>query len=291
MSLAITERIRGVLTGSLGEVDLRVAYSDESENEQLSVIVAIVMNMDEHWADVEAGLAAIKTDTPDNLLERGEFKGRLMYQAVRQCEWLRANNKAPDSNLEKARSILSRILAVTIECPTPICYRAVDRIGWNNYANYRGGFLFRRNMPETTSHDAAFDDCLARVDAFANTMLPKKEQILWIHDHRGGSEQERQTKTGLRWAQFLTREGWDPVNLKFSGKQEPVRIADSIYFGHSHESLALQLADVCCSTISLHLLQTFYGDKHKYAEPFYAIIQRRVVNDGVPPRYMNWAKR
>jgi hypothetical protein len=130
------------------------------------------------------------------------------------------------------------------------------------------------------------------VDAFAHAALPKNEQVLWIHDHRGSTQQEHQTKTGLRWAEFLVQQGWDPINLNLAhGNQEPIRVADSVYFGHSHESLALQLADVCCSTISNQLLQKLYGHKQQYAAPYYAIIQRRVMNDGTAPRYMELAKR
>ncbi len=145
---------------------------------------------------------------------------------------------------------------------------------------------------QTTAHDVAFDSCLARVDAFAGAALPKNERVLWIHDHRGSTQQERQTKTGLYWAQFLAQGDWDPINLtQAHGHQEPVRVADSVYFGHSHESLALQLADVCCSTISNQLLQTLYGHKRQYAARYYAIIQRRVMNDGVAPQYMDLARR
>jgi hypothetical protein len=145
---------------------------------------------------------------------------------------------------------------------------------------------------QTTAHDAAFDSCLARVGAFAHAALPKNEQVLWIHDHRGSAQQEHQTKTGLHWTRSLAQQGWDPINLIAAvGEQEPVRLTDSVYFGHSHQSLALQLADVCCSTISQQLLQRLYGDKQKYAALYYSIIQRRVMNDGVPPQYMELAKR
>jgi hypothetical protein len=210
--------------------------------------------------------------------------------------YLRRAGLPVDPDLDKARDILGAILAVTLQHPTPIIYGAVDRAGYDNYSR-RVPFDSRREpsttnllggaVIKTTAHDVAFDLCLARVDAFANAALPKNEQVLWIHDHRGSSQQEHQTKTGLSWARHLVQHGWDPVNLYVAhDKQEPIRIADSLYFGHSHESLALQLTDVCCATISSHLLQTLYGDKQKYAAPYYAIIQRRVMNDGVAPRFM-----
>jgi len=197
---------------------------------------------------------------------------------------------AIDPDLTKARDILREMLWTTVKYPTPIYYGAVDKIGYASSIDMRRQGLGGDKI-KTTAHDLAFDSCLARVDAFAHAALPKNEQVLWIHDHRGSAQQEQETKTGLRWAQSLVQEGWDPINLNYAyGNQEPIRIADSVYFGHSHESLALQLADVCCSTISNQLLQKLYGSKQKYAAPYYAIIQRRVMNDGVPPQYMELAK-
>jgi hypothetical protein len=302
MNLAQPERYRGTLITQLGNVTLRVVYSDESESEPIIVIAALIMNMDEHWANIESELASVKADAPKSLLHKEtELKGNILYSAVRKVEWLRSVGQPIDADLQKARDLLFRILAILIKYPTPIYYGAIDRAGWSNFARHsetgvskwvERPFLDRiAENPKTTAHDAAFDECLARVDAFAHAALPKNEQVLWIHDRRGSSQQEHQTKRGLYWTKFLAQQGWDPINLTFAGKQEPVRIADAIYFGHSDESLALQLADVCCSTISLQLLQMFYGSKHKYAWPFYSIIQRRVMNDGVAPRYMDWAKR
>ena len=92
---------------------------------------------------------------------------------------------------------------------------------------------------------------------------------------------------GLHWTKDLIEQGWDPTNLEYVGEQEPLRVADSVYFA-SHESLALQLVDVCCWTIARQLLETLYEWKQPVLAPFYAIIQRRVMNDGTPPLYRGW---
>ncbi len=302
MSPETSERFRGTLIADLGKVKLRVVYSDESESSPLVVIAALIMNMDEHWANVESALKAIKAGTPKSLLHNGEeFKGSLLYQAVRKREHLRSVGSPIDPDLDKAGDDLREILWTTVKYPTPIYYGAVDKAGYCKHE--RASVYGSRREPDannmtggpkiqTTAHDVAFDSCLARVDAFAGAALPKNERVLWIHDHRGSTQQERQTKTGLYWAQFLAQGDWDPINLtQAHGHQEPVRVADSVYFGHSHESLALQLADVCCSTISNQLLQTLYGHKRQYAARYYAIIQRRVMNDGVAPQYMDLARR
>jgi hypothetical protein len=143
---------------------------------------------------------------------------------------------------------------------------------------------------KTTPHDAAFDACLARVNAAAESFLEEGEQVLWIHDHRGSSKDERHTKTGLHWAKYLIELGWDPINLAYVGEHAPLRVADSIYFGHSHESLALQLVDVCCWTIGRRILETMYDRKPSFISPYYAIIQRRIMNDGTPPLFRDWGK-
>ena len=163
-----------------------------------------------------------------------------------------------------AREILARTLAITINEGIAIFYGAADRKGWEEYA------IKTRTTPsdESSSIDAAdraFDACMAFVDRYASE---KDEQVLWIADH-SNPKRETTTKIGLPWIQSLKDGGWDPVTFKYIRREyDRVRIADAVYFGHSHESLALQLADVCCSTITLHLLEKFYGWR-PVAEPFY----------------------
>jgi len=61
MSLATLERFQGTLIADLGKVKVRVVYSDESESKPLVVITALIMNMDEHWSNVESDLKKIKS--------------------------------------------------------------------------------------------------------------------------------------------------------------------------------------------------------------------------------------
>jgi hypothetical protein len=272
---------------------VRVVYSDESlasaSGVPITVVTALMMNMDEHWPSVESALAKIKADTPRLLLDEktGEIKGSHLYGAVRKVERLRVTGKNdPDlEKLEQAREILCRLLTVTIDNPTPIFYGAVDVAGYEIFQN-----LSMRRGP-ATPHDVAFDNCLARVNNVAHSELKKNEQILWIHDHRGKREQE-ETKTGLLWVRELTARGWNAETMSWEeNRQRDVRVVVPVYFGHSHESSALQLADVCCSTIALQLLERFYSEVlatrgwQLLVEPFYAIIRNRVMNDGTDPLY------
>jgi hypothetical protein len=256
---------------------VKVAYSDESglgsiEKEPISVVTAIVMSMDKTWPALEAEMREIVRDTPESLLyKERELHGALLYSAARK--------EIPEK--EVAREILARTLAVTINEGIAIFYGAVDRKGWHEYATKT------RTTPlgESTSMDAAdraFDACMAFVDRYASE---KDEHILWIADH-STPKRENTTKVGLPWIQSLKDGGWDPLTFKYiRPRYDRVRIADAVYFGHSHESLALQLADVCCSTITLHLLEKFYGWR-PVAEPFYEMIRRGVFND-TAPEYMS----
>jgi hypothetical protein len=275
---------RGTLTGLIGAKKLRVAYSDESgvgslKAEPISVVTAIVMNMDKSWAAVESGLRRIIKSCPKNLLFREqELKGALLYGAARR-------------HISKARTILAQTLAITVNEQILIYYGAVDRKGWELNAKVAKDVAqTSKNKPELlkmAAIDRAFDTCIARVDNFAAVI---GEHVLWIADV-SDPERERSTKVGLSWIQSLKATGHDPISYRFIKRNyDRVRIADAIYFGRSHESLALQLADVCWSTITLHLLEKFYQWR-PIVEPFYEIIcGGNALMVETEPEYRNWAK-
>ena len=252
---------------------MRVVYSDESgvgsvEKEPLSIVTAIVVDLDHSWPAVETKLREIVNDAPTNLLHKQEeLRGTLLYSAIRK--------DIPERPM--AREILTRVLELTVTDGIQICYGAVDRKGWDEYA------IHTRTTPsgeshQITAHDRAFDACAAHVDRFAAAI---DEHILWIADH-SDPNREMSTKAGLRWIESLKAGGWDPLGFKYVGRDyDRVRIADSIYFGHSRESLALQLADVCCSTVTLNLLEKFYGWR-PIVQPFYEIIFPSLLNDTRP---------
>jgi Protein of unknown function (DUF3800) len=82
--------------------------------------------------------------------------------------------------------------------------------------------------------------------------LPR-ETVLWISDK---GPREAAIKTSLlilRLAQKFEQEGPGLPHWVSLADSTISQIADTIYFGHSEESRLLQLADVCCSTVALHL--------------------------------------
>ncbi len=271
---------------------MRIVYSDESglgqiDSEPITVITALMIDMDSVWIAAEKELRKIRDETPTVLLHEGrELKGKTLYGAVRKVKRLiaagRDQHDPEVKTLDKSVGLLYRILAVPINYSMPIFYGAVDRAGYVPYQVSHTG--------PATAHDVAFDNCLGRLNNVANVFLKPEELILWIHDHRGRKEEEKDTKLSLIWTRYIVQMGWDPATLRRASGSIPVRLADLIYFGDSHDSLALQLADVCCSTVTLHLLETFYGWE-PCAKPFYDIIQRTVMTDGIPPMHMPEEKR
>lgn len=120
---------------------MRVVYSDESgvgdkEREPITVITALMVNMDRIWVSAEKELRHIRDETPAILLHEGrELKGKNLYSAVRKVDRLKREGKDdPDlRTLEKAIDILRRLLAVPINYRIPIFYAAVDRAGYDTY--------------------------------------------------------------------------------------------------------------------------------------------------------------
>jgi hypothetical protein len=62
-------------------------------------------------------------------------------------------------------------------------------------------------------------------------------------------------------------------------------IVDTVYFGNAEHSIALQLADVCCSTVTLHLLEKFYKWTPVVA-PFYELIRPQIVTGDIVPTFL-----
>ena len=258
--MSLAESYKGAFTGVLGDAIVRVVYSDETgtgseKDEPNTVVTAILFNMDSQWVQVAADLDAISYTL--------EFKGRQLYRDLRSGR-----------HEDVAANTLRKILAIPARHRFPIFYGAINR------AEFRDVILTGPRLEDPmlrippNSLSAAFDHCFERIDTYAHTLLPG-EQILWIADQ---SQYERIVKEGHVW--FDRMKQTDPDLFGYPRSDiEPHRshIADTIYFANSRESRALQLVDVCCSTISLKLQGHIVGSQ------YYELIRKQVVNDGVPP--------
>lgn len=267
---------------------MRVVFSDESgcgdESEPLTVITAILLDLDNQWEPVQRDLTAIRAFMPPQLLNKkhaseefpGEIKGSLLFKGLR--------GKIDRIKTSTAADFLSQILLLVPAHGIYLFHGAIDRDG-------RTSFVKNTGVPNVSEQEEAFRECLRHLEDFARGSFPK-EKILWIADHSGS---ERHVKAGLkfhRWLQVLDLSG--PIRRKHREGEEGdlpsigrnIRITDdprlaspivdTIYFGDSHESLLLQLADVCCSTITQHLM----GQDD--ARDSYGLIRRQLQTDGKP---------
>jgi hypothetical protein len=271
---------------------LRVVYSDESgtgdiKQQPIAVVTAILLDIDEQWESIERELARIKIyHIPVGLMhrERGdirmstlfqnpELKGDRLFKGVRG----KIRYVAP----EQAVEALTQVLSVAVRNKVQIFHGAIDRAG---YADW----LFQQGQAGRSDESHAFLECLRRVHEFVHTHLPK-DKVLWIADKSGF---EKSVKSDFKFVQWLQGMGSGGLQLLISAllKQKgetdikfpdfndseirPLPVIDTIYFGNSHESLPLQFADVCCATITQHLLS------RQDAEPLYNIIRPQIVTDG-----------
>jgi uncharacterized protein DUF3800 len=237
----------GSLTGLPGRRTIvRVVYSDESgtgsiKEEPITVVAAVVINLDTQWEKVENDLNQIAPD------ENYEFKGARLFRDLK-------NGRKRD----QADRLLKGILSVPAKNRLAIYQGAVDRKG------------FETQGPKTPSkfdaNDAAFFICLSQIEAAIHGFLPD-ERILWIADHSG--HYEKRLKLGHRIFRMMQEFELIPG--------VPARkscLVDTVYFGDSRDSRALQLADVCCSTICVHLR----GDP--IVAPYYDLLRFRIQNAG-----------
>ena len=265
---------------------MRIGYSDESgmgniQREPVTVVTAIVINVDRDWDDIERDLGSVRLHAPDYLLEAGRvLKGKKFYGLLRKDAEVHERDLSEvvarqiEEEADQTKHFLHQVLAVLIKYRIPIFYGAVDRQGLINYQQLPNVSVEEKTV---TPYDIAFSECLGRLDSAVFTFT--NERLLWIAD-RSDTQREPATRSGLS---FYRSQQVTSIS-RLLGKPEDqfrISIADTVYFGHSSESVALQLADVCCSTITNFLLEQFYGRTY-CASDYYSVIRKQVLNDGAP---------
>jgi hypothetical protein len=291
---------RGQFCGIVGNEILRVVYSDESgtgdDTQPITVVTAILLNVDSQWTPIERELSALKARISQKLLRGSkdsgtgspyfaigaherELKGSHLFKGIR--------GKVHGVSRSEAAKALAEVLAVAVRNSVQIFHGAIDRSGRINW-NRKSGF----SDDLETDQEAAFSECLRRLDGFVHTYMPK-ERVLWIADKSGF---EASLKHGLAFWQWVagasTGRLFQLIQTAFGDGSNGViddsitvedtaisQVVDTIYFGNSHESLALQLADVCSATISQYLL----GKED--AKLFYDLLRRQVITDASPILY------
>ncbi len=219
---------------------VRVVFSDESSveynNKQVFVVAGVMLNMDSQWHKLVKHFNML----PEGWRERREIKGARLLQDIRK-------ERGPDS--DRALRVMCQI-PFNVGCP--IFSGAVDPL----------------SVGDLKPLDVAFRMCMDAVDAYLET-IAAREKILWIADTCAEVARMKLIQ-GIQ--RTLTASTAQAV-LGLGGQSFDSHLVDTVYFGDSHESRALQLADVCCSVISGHLL----GDP--VVKPYYEILRPRIVNE------------
>jgi hypothetical protein len=282
---------------------VRVVFSDESgvgsEDQLITVIAAIMVNLDKQWdlliADIEEILADVFKDA-----------GKATEYEI-HGDRLAKDLKSGREKGKYSEELLHRLLLLPAKHQFPIFYGATERAGYEKQEEYLKGL--RRSLSKPLRHgvtiDPTFGDCLRRANDYVNT---SSEKILWIHDHAGRLTTAKHFELlAYRLQEIIQAHapkslvGGSPKPLTFGvGRAGPslrtpgLHVVDAIYFGDSANSRLLQLADLCCSVITAHLLATYEyaakGHKKTVLSSFYRLIQNQVVSDGTPPALSKWRR-
>ncbi len=234
---------------------VRVVYSDESgtgsiSEEPLTVVTALMLNLDSQWEPVYRDLEALRP-TPTF-----EFKGAKLFRDLRNGR-----------RRERADANLRGILSIPARHHVPIFYAAIDRAGYERRPTKRND--------ESTPYDMALIFCLRSVHTYVYTLLPK-ERVLWIADKTGYENVSRQAQ---EFIQRVVADYPGGLNSGVPDMKPHTSIVDTLYFGDSKQSAALQLADVCCSVITLHL------QKDSRAKAYYPLIESQIIGSNPAPIY------
>jgi hypothetical protein len=257
-----------LVLGPDGGSVVQVVYSDESgtgsrKDELVVVVAGLMLNVDSQWHPV---LQSIESAAAEYLggekVSRYEIKGSHLYGKIRKG----------DAGAEK---FLAALVSIPSRHRVPVFYGAVDRAGFKHVQILEGEQ--NKSLSPAGAFREALTDCLFQVETYANTFVPK-EQILWIHDNGTYNDQAKKSLKETR--DIINESSWSDRQTILGIAPYPVtHVVDTIYFGNSHESRAIQLADVCCSTIVRHLR----GDP--ITAPYYDLLRRQIITGDRRPRY------
>jgi hypothetical protein len=258
-----------VLWGANSSV--KVVYSDESgtsdnkTKEPITVVVAILLNMDQQWDSVEKAIKKAIVGRQKLLKDGKEIKGARLFNAIERERPL----------AREARRMLAELLIIIPDHWISVFHGAVSRVGFERlraHSQPRPPRPRLREWPDlpATAQQLAFASCIERVERFIHAS-PPDEKVIWIAD-ANLQEARGLIQRAIFHRQIQRVDFGKLFNIPVtSNKPHTPHIVDSVYWGDSEESLALQLADVCSSVIARTLNQQPYGKE------FYQIVSRDVV--------------
>ncbi len=231
-----------------------VAYSDESgignETEEPIVIVsAIVIHPVSQWSDLHNEIQRlIQEHLPSKAAAGREFHTHDLFGQLSRPNY---------------KNLLVGLLQTLVKFKIPVFYGAVHRKGMRERMHAMGFHWKDRNILRMTQ-GFAFYMCAHRVETDFHTFAPN-ERLLWIADHADAA---------IVMKEFLRFTQKEPL-VENMPTTRLDHIIDTLYFGDSKDSRALQLADACN-----YVIRRFLAGKAN-AEPYYRIIQPQIRTMGV----------
>ena len=232
---------------------MRLIFSDESgigdDSEPILVVAAIIVDGDHQWPLIEI--------VKQNILEkyvREESRADFEFKDHRLFAQLgKGNNEI----------ILREFLQTIVTFDLPIVWAAVDRSGMANRYATKGLACSKEVM-----QNLAFSVAATQAE-YLMRKLWSNEREIWLADE---TRANLKMKASLR--ELQTKAPFDDEELtKFE------HIIDTIFFGSSHLSTGIQLADACNFFIKKH----FMGDQS--AERFFRIVHPFMMNRDDAPLY------
>jgi len=276
-----------------GKSNMRVIFSDEcgmSGKDPLTVVTAILLNLDNQYEPLLKGIdeALITAFHDVGKATECEIKGDRLIDDL--C-----------SGREKAKyaeQLVPALLSLPFKHQFPIFYGAVDNKQFKaNEEHYKAlRESFRKILRKSPRISVSFGDCLRRVNTYVATAYPG-EKYLWIHDQGGPIFSASHFEVEFYRVQEIIRThlaGNGQQGISYGGGRAgftlptpSIPIVDTVYFGDSANSRLLQLADLCCTTVTAHLLSTYgyinSAEKKACLASFYPLIKPQVINDGTSP--------
>lgn len=257
---------------------MRVLFSDEAginndEDAPNVVVAAVMLSLDSHWPVLAQEIERI-IRTQDHDPARYEIKGSSLIKDLR-----RAKRDPTERNLkfeQRSSLIWAGCLLQLLKQSVPVFISAVNKSGYAWIQSQ--GKLFAG----ISAYMAAFSQCLREADNYIHSSSPK-ERLLWISDKAQMHESDlKEALRSIREIQQTDLRKQFP-KLEFSGPRFS-NIADTIYFGDSKHSRALQLADLCATTASLHL------QSEPLAVPFFRMLGPQIKSGFVAPLFLGMDK-
>ncbi len=237
---------RSVIEEALPDNLVRLVYFDESgihraKDEPYETVAAVMVHGDDQMPAINADLRILRETLPSYLKKDFEFHAANMFKHFRKFG--EASKYA-----EPMRAFLKIMQKHEVEIAAGMVYRP----GFEEYSKFKG-----------RSYDWAFMTAIER----AATWMKERhstEGALFISDDATRSQND--------FARYVRefREGI-PGDEEFSEAAD--YIVDTIFFGASHASNGIQMADFAGFFLKKHLM----GDK--LAAPFFQIIRSRYVHE------------